>query len=278
MKKIFMIMLLACNATVFAQEDSTKKDLDTIRVGNMIIVKKDVGKNKSVKMYTSEKKKTSSSNKNITTKWLIMDIGYAGTRDLTDYTSAAASAFMPNAGTTPINAGDFSLRSTRISNFNLWFFMQKRNIYKHFLNLKYGLGIESNNYFYKSSLTYVDDPNPYVKRDNLSFSKNKLVANYITVPFMLNINTYPRAKRKGLDLSFGVSGGMLYRSHQKQKSSERGTQKQRSDFNLERFRFAMIGELGIGPVKLYGSYALTPLHSYGVELMPYTVGFRLGDL
>ena len=292
MKRIFILLLMACSSSVFAQQSPIKKTIDTlpnvivetetvvidnifknadtIRVGGIVIVKKEGKGNPSITFSSTPKKL-----KNITTNWWIVDIGFSGVRDLTDYASSEARAFMPNAGATPINANDFSLRSTRISNFNLWIFMRKQNMIKHVVNLKYGLGIESNNYFYKTPLTYIDGPSPYVMRDNISFSKNKLVANYLTVPLMLNINTAPNSKKRGLDLSVGVSAGLLYKSHQKQKSEERGKQKQRTDFNLERFKVALVGELGIGPVKFYGSYSLTSLHKYGVEQMPYNIGIRL---
>lgn len=268
-----MIMLMACNVTAFAQQDSTTKAPDTIRVGSIVIVTKAPAGQHTVSLSSSRPSKKL---KNITTNWWMIDIGFSGVKDKTDYTSAEAKAFMPNAGSTPINAGDFSIRSTRVSNFNLWIFMRKNNIANHVLNLKYGLGIESNNYFYKTSLTYVDGANPYVKRDNISFSKNKLVASYLTAPIMININTAPYSAKKGLEISAGISGSVLYRSRQKQESQERGKTKQKTDFNLERFKLAFVGELGIGPVKFYGSYALTPLHRNGVEQMPYNVGFRLG--
>ncbi len=41
--------------------------------------------------------------------------------------------------------------------------------------------------------------------------------------------------------------------------------------------FAYIGELGLGPVKLYGSYSITPLHQYGVDLRPNTIGIRFSS-
>jgi hypothetical protein len=155
--------------------------------------------------------------------------------------------------------------------------MRTHNLSRHVLNLKYGFGIESNNYFYKTNLTYVDGANPYVIRDNVDFSKNKLVASYLTVPLMLNINTAPNERRKALQISAGVSTGLLYRARQKQISDDRGKQKQSTNFNLERWKMSLVGELGLGPVKFYGSYALTPLHRYGVEQLPYNVGIRLGN-
>jgi hypothetical protein len=280
MKKALMIMLLgACCQVGFAQEDSTKTkttENDTIRVGSIIIIKKggDQYETQKDKPY-DYKRKYNKKKSNISTNWLIVDIGYAGFDDKTNYAGAEAQAFLQNPNGIPLNSGDFSMKGFRISNFNLWFFMQKMNVYKHVVNLKYGLGLETNNYYFKTPISLIDGANPYVIRDNVSFSKNKLAADYLTVPLMLNFNTSPKTRHGGLQVSVGVSAGVLYSSRQKQESSERGKQKQKTNFNLEPWKIAYIGELGLGPVKLYGSYATTPLHKYGVEHHPYTVGLRL---
>jgi hypothetical protein len=279
MKKAIMIILIgACCQTGFAQEDSTKTkttENDTIRVGSIIIIKKGADQYETQKDKPYDYKRKSKKKSNISTNWLIMDIGYAAFDDKTNYSSAEAQAFLQNPNGNPLNAGDFSIKGFRISNFNLWFFMQRMNIYKHVVNLKYGLGLETNNYYYKTPISYVDGSNPYMMRDNVSFSKNKLAADYFTVPLMLNINPTPNSRRGGLQFSVGVSAGVLYNSRQKQESNERGKQKQKTNFNLEPWKIAYVGELGLGPVKLYGSYATTPLHKYGVEHHPYTVGIRL---
>lgn len=271
------MLMAACVQAGYAQEDSTARQAepDTIRVGSIIIVKSGKGNYDVTRENSVPYKKKSYKKSNISTNWLIVDLGYSGFNDKTNYASPGAQAFLQNSGGVPLNAGDFSTRSLTISNFSLWFFMQRLNVYKHVINLKYGFGIENNNYYYKTSITYVDGANPYVIRDNVSFSKNKLAADYFTVPLMLNINTSPNSRHGGLQFSAGVSGGILYSARQKQKSSERGKDKNRTDFNLERFKLAGIAELGLGPVKVYGSYAFTPLHRYGVEQMPYNVGIRL---
>jgi hypothetical protein len=108
------------------------------------------------------------------------------------------------------------------------------------------------------------------------FSKNKLVANYLTVPLMVNINTNPSKVKKGFQISAGVSGGYLIGARQKQKGAT-GMDKNKTDFNFEQFKLAYVGELGLGPVKLYGSYSMTPLHKYGLNQFPYTVGIRFGN-
>lgn len=271
------MLMGACFQAGYAQEDSTKtkEGADTIRVGSIIIIKRD-GENRSydARRQREDRSRTSYRKGNITTNWLIFDVGYSGIDDKTNYAGAEAQAFLQNPGGTPLGAGDFSIRGLRISNFNLWLFMQKLNVYKHVVNLKYAFGIENTNFYYKEPITYVDGGTVFVKRDDVSFSKNKLAADYFTAPLMLNFSTSPTSRNGGIQVSVGVSAGLLYSARQKQKSDERGRQKVRTDFNLERWKLAYVGELGLGPVRFYGSYAITPLHKYGVEHHPWTAGVR----
>ena len=120
------------------------------------------------------------------------------------------------------------------------------------------------------------DASPFTFRDSVSFSRNKIAADFFTVPVMININTNPGAGRwGGFQISFGVSGGYLYASRQKQVSNERGKQKQRTDFNLNKWKVAYVAELGLGPVRLYGSYSMTTLHTFGLDQYPYNIGVRV---
>jgi hypothetical protein len=280
------------NITVVkAPEDTTGKGTktsDTVRINDqIIIIGKDISKsigtlNESFgdfdfkKLGESLKKSFNKKPKKISTNWFVFDIGFAGVNDQTNYNSIEAQNFLRPASSVPNRAGNYSLRTTRVSNFNLWFFMQRLSVVKSVLNLKYGLGIESNNYFYKTGITYVDGPEVYTTDKGNIFSKNKLVANYLTVPLMVNINTNPSKGKKGFQISAGVSGGYLIGSRQKQKSST-GMDKNKTDFNLEQFKLAYVGELGLGPVRLYGSYSMTTLHKYGLNQMPYTVGIRFSN-
>jgi hypothetical protein len=291
MKKIIFFLLMAAGTQHgFAQVDTTRKaestdQNDTIRVGTIIIIKKGGGsqtidvQGNSGHHYENHWNWDWDNRKhhleNISTNWLIIDVGFSGFNDRTNYASAEAQAFLHNPQGLPLNSGDFSYRSTAISNFDLWIFMQKLNLYKHVVNLKYGFGIQNNDYFYKTNITYVDGANPYVIRDNKQFSKNKLSADFFTVPLMINITTNPYKRDGGLQFSFGISAGYLYSARQKQKSAEMGKQKNKTDFNLDPWRINYVAELGIGAVKVYGSYGITNVHKYGVEQVPYTVGLRL---
>ena len=281
------------NITVVkAPEDSTNKSAksqDTLRVNDQIFIIgngvaksfdkfieqgfKDVDVNKIGYTFKDKFKRKP---KKISTNWFVFDIGFAGVNDQTDYSSIKAQNFLKPASFVPNRAGNYSLRTPRVSNFNLWFFMQRLSVVKSVVNLKYGLGIESNNYFYKTGITYVDGPEVYTIDRGSIFTKNKLVANYLTVPLMLNINTNPTKGKKGFQISAGVSGGYLIGARQKQKSAS-GMDKNKTDFNLEQFKLAYVGELGLGPVKLYGSYSMTPLHKYGLNQLPYTLGIRFSN-
>jgi hypothetical protein len=131
------------------------------------------------------------------------------------------------------------------------------------INLKYGFGIENTNYYYKTPLTYVDGGTVFVKRDDVLFSKNKIAADYFTAPIMLNFSTNPDSRHGGLQLSIGISGGMLYSARQKQISDERGKQKQKTDFNLDRWKAAWVAELGLG--RNYGSHSINTLINTGIN-------------
>lgn len=284
---VCLLALIWIGGKGIAQTDSTVANTDTIKVGNFIIIKKNKGKtvtenndrphNNSfeIKMERRARKRS-----NISTNWWIMDLGFANMRDQTDYTSARAGSFLrvlrPADGA--VNQNSFKLINGKSSNVNIWFFMQKLNVSKHVVNLKYGMGLEMYNYRFDTRLSFRKDPEPYAFNDSIGFNKNKLFLEYLTVPFMININTTPDSRR-GLSFSAGISAGYLLNSRNKQISSERGKQKIKGDFNFEPWRLATIAEIGLGPVRLYGSYSLNRLQKdiTRIEQYPYTVGIRFSN-
>ncbi len=274
-----------------AQTDSSSHQSDTVKVGNFIIIKKSkdgspVQKDDSGiwkdwdKHFDLKVERRSSKRTNISTNWFIFDLGFANVRDNTDYAAAQAGGYFKvlRAADGQVNQNSFKLNNGKSSNVNIWLFMQKFNVVKHVLNLKYGLGLEMYNFRYDSRLSYRKDPIPYVYNDSIGFSKNKLYVGYLTVPFMININPTPD-KHRGFNLSAGISAGYMLGNRNKQVSAERGKQKSNGDFNLEPWRLAAIGELGLGPVRLYGSYSLNRLHkeSTRLEQFPYAIGIRFSN-
>ncbi len=282
-KFIFLLTALWLATTSFAQKDSiSKNEPDTIIVGKYIIIKK----NKTTTNFPSDTDREHTWNINIgqhkknnegaiSTDWLILDIGFANYVDKTNYATANESTYLNANGGAAFSKEDFRLKTIKSSNVNIWLFMQKLNITQHVLNLKYGLGFQMFNFRYQNNISYNNDP-AYVYRDSVAFSKDKLYTGYITIPLMFNINTSPQHKQ-GLTFSGGVSAGYLVGSHTKQISAERGKQKVHGDFDLNTWNFAYVAEVGLGPVRLYGSYSINPLHSEALKQYPYAVGIRLSN-
>ena len=264
--------------TAAAQTDSTKKEeADTIKIGGMVIIKKG-GKNgkdgqdgnKNVVISSNRKYRSS----NVRTNWWIVDLGFANYNDETAYGSAAAQAIAPG-----ISSKDgLELRTGKSVNVNIWVFQQRLNLIKHAVNLKYGLGVELNNYRFDDERVHFEKSPTKIFIDPAydGVEKNKLAADYVTVPLMLNFNFTPK-KEKGFGLSAGVSGGYLYSARQKIKIDD-DKEKLRGNFDLRKWKLSYIGELNLGPVKLYGSMASQSMWEKGLDITPYNVGVRLGGL
>ena len=291
MKRIY-VLAAAClfSKLLLAQNDSTKtSQVDTIRIGGMVIIKKDSPdqhRQTTVNIGNHERHTHS----NVSTAQFIVDLGFANWNDKTDYTSATSQNDLINKpGTNSLlGANDFKLKNGKSSNVNIWLFMQRINIIKHYVNLKYGIGVEFNNYRFKSNVSFKEGGvNPYataqsinhtfVFRDSIAFSKNKLAADYVTIPFMINFRTNPNSSSRGLSLSAGASIGYLYNSRNKQISGERGKLKNRGDYDLEKWKFSYIGELGLGPIRLYGSYVPKSIFANGLNMRTYNIGIRFSN-
>jgi hypothetical protein len=148
---------------------------------------------------------------------------------------------------------------------------------KHVVNLKYGLGVELNNYKYREPIRFQETSKPLVIMENVEYEKNKLAADYITIPLMLHFNFTPNSKTHGFGLSAGMSGGYLYSSRQKTVGGGMGKHKERDDFDLRKFKLAYIAEISLGPVRLYGSYATRSMFKNGLDQTPYSFGLRLSN-
>jgi hypothetical protein len=270
MKKLLLATIALGGAMAcFAQDSTTIEKADTIRVGGMIIIKK-AGKNKNGKdqkdvQITTDKKKK---NSNLSTNWWIVDLGFANYHDQTNYGSVAAQAFAPGLGKDQLD-----LRTGKSVNVNIWLFMQRLNVIKRVVNLKYGLGLELNNYrFDEEKVRFTKNPTKiFIDPTLTDVNKNKLAADYVTVPMMLNFNFTP-GRKKGFGFSGGLSAGYLYSSRQKINKG-----KLHDDFDLRKWKLSYIGELNLGPVKLYGSYAFKSMWEKGLDQTPYNVGIRLSN-
>jgi len=270
---MFLLLAGTCFAlTLMAQTDTTGKrnESDTIRIGGMVIIKK--GKrgddDNEVNVY---RRKRDYKPTNVSTNWFIFDLGFANWKDETNYGAAQASGFLaPNVGQDQLD-----LRTGKSVNVNVWIFMQKLNLIKHVVNLKYGFGLELNNYRFSEDIKFQKNPTKVVM-DNVTHDKNKLAADYATIPMMLNFNFTPR-REEGFGFSIGASAGYLYSARQKFKGGTGDKNKEHDDFDLRKFKVSYIGELHLGPIKFYGSYANKSMWEKGLDMTPYNFGIRFSN-
>ena len=289
MKRILLagITMLSSLITI-AQTDTTGKGSkeDTVFVGNFIIIRNNKEKNTNNDsippkgenytiinvpgMHEYKEWKDENSKKNISTNYLIFDLGFLNYNDKTDYSDPQTAIFAGPG----VDKHDLKLITGKSSNVNIWLFMQKLNISKHVLNLKYGLGFNMYNYRYSSNITFRDN-SPFVVMDTLDFSKNKLYAAYATVPLMINVDPWPN-HRHGFNFSLGVSAGYRMNTHTKQISDVYGKVKDHDNFDLDPWLVAYTAEIGVGPVRVYGSYSINTLFQDSKHY-PYTVGLRFSN-
>ena len=183
----------------YTKSDSIVVKQDTIKVGNFYIVKKGgdnanggvaVANDATVQIgnitinasgldnkpvIKIERKKPAP--KKVSTNWWIFDLGFAGNRDETNYTTAVGNTSYlrtVRAASGAPNKQTFNLNNGKTTNVNLWFFMQKVSLVKQAVFLKYGLGMEMYNFRYDSRISYRRENYPYVYNDSISFTKNKL--------------------------------------------------------------------------------------------------------
>lgn len=291
MKKLNMLFIaVLAGFGAMAQTDTTvTRKSDTMRVGNIIIIKKGkkISSDSTGLEITQENQARKHSSK-VTTNWWIVDLGFSNYDDQTNYATANAGGYLVDRPGSAFTKSDFKLRTGKSINVNIWLFMQRINLVKKNVNLKYGLGVELNNYRFRAPLSFKESGeipysgglqtnNTFIFRDSIAFSKNKLAADYVTVPVMLNFSTTPRHNRKPFIFSAGVSAGYLYSQRNKQVSNERGKLKNKGDYDLEKFKFSYVAEIGYGPVKLYGSYSPKSIFERSLDMRPYNFGIRFSS-
>jgi hypothetical protein len=215
--------------------------------------------------------------KNIETNWWAFDLGFANYQDKSPmiYWLAEPVPYDLSIYPGPLSSKSFSLNNKKSSNVNIWVVQQKLNLYQHKINLKYGVGVEMFNFRFEKPISFREDISGFVKYDDVAFSKNKLLVKYLTIPVQINFKPYPN--KRGFYASVGMSAGYLMNAKNKQISEERGKEKFEGNFNLNDWRLATIGELGIGSIRLYGSYGMTNLFNKSqvfYDMQPFALGLR----
>ena len=303
MKKIILpILALGISIIGQSQKDTLWKiSNDTVKIGGLIIVNKQapeknenwktsikisdtnnhefVGDFKKTRIQINRSKRPL---KNISTSFLDIDLGFANYIDNSESRYYIMNNQILPQNITQVMPGPpastmLKLNNLKSSNVNIWLVLQRVNLYQHKLNLKYGIGFEMFNFRFEENISFRNEY-PYINTESIDFRKNKLFVKYLTIPFQINYRPNPTSK-KGFYAGIGVSAGYLLKARNKQISAERGKQKIAGNFNLNDWRTAAIGELGIGAFRLYGSYGFSNLfannNEYGFDFNPFAIGIRL---
>lgn len=208
--------------------------------------------------------------------FIMVDLGYNGLNDRTNYNSPAAQQYLqvPNDSK---NSNLFSMRTSKSVNVNIWPVLFNYKLLKSHgqtISLYSGIGMQFYNFRFNKDISYLNITNPMIIEDSVKFSKNKLAFAYASVPLMLNFKT---RITNGFNFvyGFGVIGGWAFDTWTKQISEERGKQKNHDQFNFQRFNLNLSGEIGIeNYIRLYATYQVSNMYKNSLVQNPYCIGIR----
>ncbi len=189
-------------------------------------------------------------------------------------------------GNMPEGYDFLELNSGKSVNVNINIYGHDFKIYREYVMLTTGIGLTLNNYRFDSDKTLLADSNRVAADYDLgkdgnpiSYQKNKLAVNYVTVPLLLQFNTSEYLK-KSIHFAVGMLFSYKYNSHLKLVFKEEGDKektKRQDEFNIEPLRYDVTARIGYKNFTLYASYALSDFFkdNRGPELHPFQVGINL---
>lgn len=203
--------------------------------------------------------------KTLVTRVMLLDVGFAG--------------FLSNGSfNMPPELEALDLRYGGSRNVNLQLFTQRVRFADQHMNFSYGLMFEFNKYRLANDVRFAEGVSPLMW-ENLDYElrKNKLKAAYLYLPVMFGVETNPEKIMKSFRVRAGVYAGILTSSKQKMVTSIADREKNKDDFNLNKFRYGIRGEIGYGLVNFYVHYSIAPMfkEGQGPDLQPINMGIML---
>ncbi len=164
---------------------------------------------------------------------------------------------------------------------NMHIYMQRVHLIGRSVNLLHGLTAEFRDYAFLNPVTLPSgEPELlFLYDEGVDYRKNRLRSTYLSIPVMINFESNPRKSYNSFHISAGVYGGIRLTSSTKQKSKSFGKVKVRDDFNLNKFEWGFRGQIGFGPINLFGTLAMTemfdPDQDSGTQIYPMTLGIQI---
>jgi len=168
------------------------------------------------------------------------------------------------------------------------------NIGIHLVNIKLGLrkkdkpqnigfstGIKWNIVHYSMEKDYAVNKNADTFQDGIDFNvpalkHNRLKANHIQIPFLLEFNSKPNKPSKSFNLAAGMTYQLLLNSNFKTKTDEGVKNKVKGDFNLAKSMALLEVRAGYGPLNFYVQYGPRLFQEGdGPELQPLNFGINI---
>lgn len=148
--------------------------------------------------------------------------------------------------------------------FTVYLFNTRVSLYRSYVNLIYGLGLQFNNYHFRKDITVVPNTDSFaVINESIEFSKNKLLSKYVTLPLMLQVQTKELHKNNRLRIGGGVEFAYFINGRSKQVSDERGKVKVSDDFNFRKLKYDLVARVGYGN---FSVFAKLPVNDQQFEM------------
>jgi len=208
---------------------------------------------------------------------LMMDVGFNGFVDNTNYQTAETANFL-RVAPEKRNSNYMGIKTWSSRNFNIWPVLLNFNTVKsnnQNLFLSTGVGFQFYNFkFINDEVKINGGTDPYIGESNLYLTKNKLGITYLSIPLLLTGQTRV-SNHYWLTYGVGLIGSYRICTWTNQKSPESGKQKQKDNFNMEDFGYAVTGEIGVKNIlRLYATYQLTNMWKDGLYQQPFALGVR----
>lgn len=273
MKKIFLLAVIALSSSkIFAQEH---KDDDTLKIkwkGSRIWIfdDKDLAKKDSIK---TEKKK-----KQDFTHWSGIDLGVCM---LSTFDNKLK---LPDEKDTTQLNNFLGLKYGKSWYLSLNLFKKNIHIYKNYVNIVTGLGVEWSRYDFKKNITlnpsapYISASNTTIAPDSIHYSKNMLRVIYLKAPLLVELNSNTRDANKSFHISAGMEFAYKIGSKTKQSYELNGYEynvKRRDDYHLADFKYSAVVRAGYGNYfTVFANYGLSQLFEKdkGPQVYPITAG------
>lgn len=243
-----------------------KGDTTKLKIGEIKILIIDDGKKNGTDTISIDKtKKKKNKHKN---HWAGIDLGVNG------YFTSPPSLDIPK------EYEFLQLDYDRSHTWSINFWEQNIRLYQNYVGIVTGMGVEFNKYQFDKQYTLIpaiDSVGAIIS--GLNYKKNSLLANYLSIPLLLEFNTSNNPK-KSFHIAAGIVGGYRIGSKTKQIYEISGKDyksKIKDDYNLNPFKYSATARIGYGKLNLFATYGLSELFNdkKGPALYPFTLGITL---